>query len=355
MTNNSNITIKSYENNYEVFFIDDFKKKISELLKIKNCFLVIDKKVFDLHIDNVRLIIEAMPYYLIDATEETKSFDGVLKILNFLQENNAIKKSTLLAIGGGIIHDIAAFAAHIYYRGVDFMFMPTTLLAMSDVCIGGKCGINFNTYKNQVGAIHTPKSVFIWPGFLNTLSQNDIYSGYGEIVKSSIISSNNFYQNVKQTLYNQGVCNNQTKNHIYKSLLTKKIYVEQDEFEKDSRRILNYGHTFGHAIEAITNYNVAHGIAVIKGIDIANYISFRKSILDKSVFEDIHNLIKKNFSIEQIKFSPEILLNQIARDKKAFDDGVNVILPKSVGNVIIEKLSFDCVLEMLNDYLNDFC
>lgn len=348
-----NIAIQSQKNRYRVLLIESQNALLQEIQQVKQSIIIVDKQIALYYPDFVAELREIKPVLCIDATEETKTWSGVNEVLLFLQQQQAVKKTTVMAIGGGIVQDIASFAAHIYHRGLPFVFIPTTLLAMCDSCIGGKCGLNYAGYKNQLGAFHSPEKVLIWTGFLNSLPMDAIYSGYGEIFKLMLIGGSEHYSHFLRTISQEGFKNSQIAQFIYYSLEIKKKFIEEDEFDLGVRRILNYGHTFGHAIELATQYSVPHGIAVAKGVDIANFIAARLGFLDNALYDEIHYFINRHFNpLILSKLQPEQLIKNAQKDKKIADGKLNMILLEKIGKLRIEPVILDARLEpMLEDYL----
>lgn len=346
------IIIKSGQGDFRV----DFFPNIPSLIERTNSFFpmltVIDRRVAELYSSNLDAIIEKTPHLLLDATEEEKTWTGVEKVLEFLQNNHANRKSKLLAIGGGIIQEIVAFTAHIYYRGIKWDFIPTTLLAMSDSCIGAKCNINFRTYKNQIGAYHSPDHVFLCPDFVQTLSDQDIRSGYGEIFKLMLIGSQELVDKFISKIEQGTVHLEELDYFIALSLRIKQKYIEEDEYEHDVRLILNYGHTFGHALESLTNYEIPHGCAVAWGIDLANYISKETGYLSNEDFDAIHQIILNHFNFKlSKKVEANLLIEASRRDKKVSENKINLILLGKPGDLKIVPTPFD---DRLTCWISDY-
>jgi len=298
--------------------------------------------------------LKNFPVHFAPALESEKTLAGVERFLGFLQKENATKKSKILAIGGGVIQDIATFTAHIYYRGISWIYVPTTLLSMADSCIGAKCGINLNTFKNQLGFFQSPQRVMISEKFLSTLSTSDLRSGYGEILKLFLIDGEEAFLTLKTEIDKHGFCNAMLSVFIKKSLQIKKNIIEQDEYESDLRRILNYGHTFCHSLETITHHAVSHGLAVAWGVDIANYVSMKKGFLSEFHYRMIHDFIAKYFHSElPCSFSVVDLINGMKRDKKAVSGNINLILLRQPGDPRIVMTPFDTELEIImRNYVN---
>jgi 3-dehydroquinate synthase len=267
-------------------------------------------------------------------------------VLDFLQQNNATKQTVVIAIGGGVIQDIATFSAHLYYRGIRWIYIPTTLLGMCDSCIGAKCGINLNSFKNQLGVFHSPHRVLICLPFLETLSDAEIVSGYGEILKLLLTGSAEQFALLVKSVEKEGLRNSQLSRLIYESLLVKKGVIEKDEYEQDLRRILNYGHTFGHALEAITHHGIPHGKAIAWGIDLVNFMAKERGLLSPGEYDSIHIFIRKHFThrLPQAVSARE-LIDASRRDKKVADGKVNLILLRTIGELQIVPTVFDARLE----------
>jgi 3-dehydroquinate synthase len=187
------LRIRSHQGDYDVRFFDDLAAVASSFTAISDPFVVVDETVRRLYpslfanIDEARILSIA-------ATEETKTLAGVERVASFIQRGGASRASTLVVVGGGIIQDIGTFVAHIYYRGIPYVYVPTTLLSMADSCIGAKCGVNLGAYKNQLGFFQSPSRVAIWPGFLQTLPPDDVRSGFGEVLKLSVTAGDEAFE-----------------------------------------------------------------------------------------------------------------------------------------------------------------
>ncbi len=319
--------------------------------------VVADRRVAGMYPDALAPLLGAVPVLLADATEEEKTLAGSAKVLEFMQANQFSRQSRLLAVGGGIIGDMASFAAHVYHRGIRWEFVPTTLLAMSDSCIGAKCCLNFNRHKNQVGAFHAPSAVWIAPEFLDTLSDNDIRSGYGEIVKLSLTGPAVFFEEVRGALERGGLRNPELPGLIRKGLRVKQAIIEQDEYEAGPRRILNYGHTFGHVLETLSGYGIPHGLAVAWGVDLANWIAVKKGLLPEAEYAGIHAFVARHFPVSYSRpVTARGLVAGAARDKKAAGGSVSLVLPAASGELRIVPTALDGALEeILDAYLTTQC
>jgi 3-dehydroquinate synthase len=346
------LCIRSRQGDYNVDFFSSSEALAEELQLLEDCFLIVDPIVYESHPDFFSCL--KFPLYFAPALETEKTLAGVERFLNFLQQKNATKNAKIIAIGGGIIQDIATFTAHIYYRGIPLFYVPTTLLSMADSCIGAKSSINFHAFKNQLGFFQSPQRVLISEKFLSTLSEDDLRSGYGEILKLFLMEGESDFLELTHEIKANGFRNSKISNFIYQSLQMKKKIIEQDEYESDLRRILNYGHTFCHSLEAITDYAVPHGLAVAWGVDIANYVSMKKGLLSEFYYRTIHDFIASYFHSElQVSCSAVDLIKGMKRDKKAVGENVALVLLKQPGEPKIVITPFNDDLEaMIHDYIN---
>ena len=256
-----NISINSSIKNYEVSFCDSLLNVLKTELKTDDVIFV-DQKVFNLLSGDVQELIGSGKHIIIEATEDQKSYTALKPMIVQLIERRFRKNNRLFAIGGGITQDITAFIASMMFRGVEWMFFPTTLLAQADSCIGGKSSINIGKYKNQLGNFYPPRKIFIIPKLIKTLPELDFKSGMGEMLHFYLVSGEDDFSFYQQN-YEKAFTNEKSLLALVKrNLEIKKRFIERDEFDRGERQLLNYGHSFGHAIESLTNYKIPHGIAV---------------------------------------------------------------------------------------------
>jgi 3-dehydroquinate synthase len=261
----------------------------------------------------------------IDATEVNKSIETVLDICQTLMDYNADKGTTLVVIGGGIIQDLGAYTAKTYRRGIKWIYYPTTLLSQCDSCIGGKTALNFRKYKNQLALFSAPSKVVIDLNFLTTLTPQDIKSGNGEIVKLFLTGGDYYINNFD--LFT-------TKERIFHALAIKQAVVEYDEFEDRERKALNYGHSFGHVIESLTDYKVPHGEAVMLGIEIINQLFTKSSAITE--------LVNKYTSLDLIKdIDIDLLVQGLLTDKKVAHGLITFITVNTPGEVFFSEILVD--------------
>ena len=268
----------------------------------------------------------------IDSGEKNKTISTCNLIWEQLTKNNFDRNSLLINLGGGVIGDMGGFAASTYKRGIDFIQIPTTLLAMVDASIGGKLGVDFNGLKNQVGLFSDPRSVIINPIFLQTLAEEELKSGFSEVVKYALITDKRLWKKITNTPFN----NLEWKEVIYTSLEIKNKIVTSDPKEEGERKKLNFGHTFGHAIESYyleKGTPILHGEAIFMGIILESEISD----LTQSEKNEIKNYILSNFALPYTPKKPylhKFLLN----DKKNQEGKINFSLLKGIGNCTINNL-----------------
>tara|TARA_Y100000389_G_C17470722_1_gene530461 strand:- start:9895 stop:10950 length:1056 start_codon:yes stop_codon:yes gene_type:complete len=327
------IKIKSKIKSYEIIF-----KKVNKFKNEDNLIYFIDYNFFK---KNSFLFSRKLKKILIVANEKTKSFENLNKIFDKFFKLNPNRSTTLMCIGGGVLQDISAFIASITFRGLSWIFYPTTLLAQGDSCIGGKTSINYKGSKNQIGNFYPPRKIFIDTNFLNTLKKSDILSGYGEMAHYYLQSSFKeqlFFKKRTEEILNNKKLN--LKKTIKNCLGIKKKFIELDEFDDGKRLLLNYGHSFGHALEKYKNYKIPHGLAVSIGLDLANYISYKKKYLDKKNYLFMKNILTsinkkifiKNFDI--LKF-----LNYLEKDKKNTQNHFGVILTRGPKKTFFSKIN----------------
>lgn len=313
---------------YEVVMEKDFKF-IDDLKKIQNKIFVVDRKVYSLYRETLFSDLKNDEIYLLDALEEKKTIDTALNICERFIQMNAKKNAVIISIGGGIVQDITGFVANILYRGIKWIFVPTTLLACCDSCIGSKTSLNYKNYKNILGTFYPPDEIYICPKFLKTLSDLDFNSGLGEVIKFNVMSGINEIEDIENNIENLKLRNPDILNKfINKSLEFKKIFIEKDEFDKADRIYLNFAHTFGHAIEVTSKYKMPHGIAVVLGMLVANRISVERGILSLDLSDRIARICKSvlKIKIEDNWFIVEQIIDAIRKDKKQTSDSLTAIL-----------------------------
>lgn len=329
--------VKSKINDYHVSFIDDTPSTLSRELK-EGDVIIIDNKIVELYGPELKGILDSYKYIGIDANETQKSYQGIMPVIQNLIEGEFRKNHRLVGIGGGITQDVTAFISSILYRGVQWLFFPTTLLAQGDSCIGSKTSINFGEYKNQVGGFYPPAKIFINLKYLKTLSSLDVKSGLGEMCHYFIVAGEEDFTRYKSDYPAALKDEKVLEGLIARSLEIKKQYIEIDEFDRNERQVFNYGHSFGHAIESQTNYRIPHGIAVSYGMDMANFVSVKMGLITEDIRRNIRGLLEQiwegtsidNISLDRFKVA-------LGKDKKNVGKELRLVLNKGYGK--IEKVA----------------
>ena len=334
-------TVKSSVHDYKVKFIEDACNVLKNEIRDGDV-IIIDNKVKDLYPDLLKYMNNNTSIIGLDAREDQKSYEGLVTIIQELINSGFRKNHRLIGIGGGIIQDITAFTASIMYRGVSWIFFPTTLLAQGDSCIGSKTSINFGEFKNQIGGFYPPNKIFINLSFLDTLSPEDLQSGLGEMSHYFVVAGGNDFKEYKQD-YDIALTDNKVlAKMISNSLIIKKSYIEIDEFDQHKRQVFNYGHSFGHAIESLTDYAVPHGIAVSFGMDMANFISVKRKFLKNSVRLEIRDLLQRIWSGYNISdLDLDKFAMALSKDKKNVGKELRLILCKDYGKVFKTAQNLD--------------
>ena len=299
------LNIKSKISDYKLGFIDSLET-IQALIDQDNTITIIDSNVNELY-----PALQRQANIILDSHEDAKTLKGSEILLNALKDRKANIKTTLVVIGGGILQDLVGFCASIYCRGIDYILVPTTLLAQTDSCVGGKTSINLNNRKNLLGTFYPPKEIIIYTKFLETLPNLDYLSGMGEIYKFHILQNN----------ISQFDIENNIESMILDGLTYKIDILSRDEFDKGERRFLNYGHTFGHALESISNHKIPHGIGVVLGCMIATRIAkkLQYDIQDYStiIAKGIYLIHKSKLELQREWFNINSLLEIVKSDKKS--------------------------------------
>jgi 3-dehydroquinate synthase len=324
-----NITIASHRGPYQVFFENGGRRLLTEDLE-SGAHFVVDSTVAELHADTCLPVVESGRAVVLTATERTKNLDRIPAFAEALLRNGIRRDTQLVAVGGGITQDIACFLASILMRGLSWKFYPTTLLAQADSCIGSKSSINVGAVKNSAGTFWPPETIVIDSGFLGTLSESELRSGIGEIIKVHIIDGPQSFDRLAAEYDRLISAPEVLGDAVRRSLHIKKRIIEADEFDTGPRQVLNYGHTFGHAIESATDYSIPHGIAVTIGMDMANYVAVEVGALAPDRRARMKVITDRNSrGYEQTPIPFDRFAAAIKSDKKVSASGITVILPDS--------------------------
>ncbi len=347
---NQNINFKNKNYNYSIIIgkntINVLPKKIKSLCpKTKNIALIIDKKIPNKLRVNLKKKLRNYNILVLplEASEKNKSLNQVNYFLKFLLSKNFNRSDLVIGVGGGITGDIAGFVASIFKRGINFINIPTTLLAQVDSAVGGKTGVNSSFGKNLIGSFYQPKLVISDVSFLNSLPKREMICGYAEILKHSIIKDEKFFiwleKNTKFVLTKKS---RELTHAIKRSCEIKMHFVKKDVNEKNLRMILNFGHTFAHAIEVKSNYSKhnTHGEAVLSGMILATKLSVIKKICSKETLTRLKKIYFQNgLDYTYKKYSKQTsiqsLIPYLQNDKKNNDDKINFILLKKIGKTAL--------------------
>ena len=323
------LTIKSNIKDYTAYFEknDNFLKNLANL---ENSVFVVDENVWNLHKKGCLKSLPTEKVIVQRVCEEIKNIDTVCELYEKIMAYAPRKNLNLVSIGGGIIQDITGFVASSLYRGINWIFVPTTLLAQVDSCIGAKTSLNFKQFKNLVGTFYPPSKIHIYPEFLKTLTKADYYSGVGEMAKLHLM------QGEKDTL---DFINNLPKidkiddltvlERTQNCLKIKKSYIEDDEFDTGKRNMLNYGHCFGHAIESATDFAISHGQAVVVGMIIANEEAQKRGILSTEKEQFIKEKVllpSLKTDLSKINIDIEKTIQAMGQDKKNLGIGLALVM-----------------------------
>ncbi|MFA6626975.1 MAG: 3-dehydroquinate synthase [Bacilli bacterium] len=348
--------IHSIFRDYSASFYSDFTF-LNEIKAIPNKYFVVDKKVYDLYREELDPLLDSLVYF-VDANEESKTEVTAFKIIDQLIKLPTKRNTNLIVIGGGIVQDISCFLSSILYRGISWFFVPTTLLAQTDSCIGSKSSINYLDYKNLIGTFYPPSKIFISSAFLGTLSQKDYLSGVGEMMKCALMDGKNAFNETSSHI--DGLLNRDHSTVLFeikKALSFKKKVIEIDEFDKNYRNIMNYGHTFGHAIESTSHFQVPHGQAIAIGLLIANEISVKRGLLKTDYNKEIRLAVARILSKELLKneYLSNNVIEKMKKDKKFLGTFHSCILLSDTEIKKYNDVTDSEVADSLEKIRNDFC
>ena len=344
--------IHSHRGVYTVEFSDTCIEVLADF-DFDTTHFIVDRKVAQLYQKQLQPALKAPSVLLLDAFETNKSLEKLPDYVEHLVDKGIRRNHSLVAIGGGIMQDITSFLSATLLRGVEWIFFPTTLLSQADSCIGSKSSINCRGTKNIVGTFTPPKKIYLTTHFLSTLDSSELKSGMGEILKVHAIAGPQDFQSIALE-YDALFSNSEMMmKRIRRSLEIKKAYIERDEFDKGPRLIFNYGHTFGHAIEAASGFAIPHGIAVSIGCDMANYCAFRLGVSTKKIWHSMGSTFKANYQGYEKKEIPfEPFISALGKDKKNVGkDSFSLILPDRKAKIFKDNYSNN---SNLRDIFKDF-
>ncbi len=332
---------------YDIVIEESFTGLAQELSKLydkkRKLCVITDSNVLEFYADEVRRNLsecfETVLVFEFKAGEENKNLGTVSEAYQFLIENRFNRRDVIIALGGGVTGDLSGFTASTYMRGIDFVQIPTTLLSMADSSIGGKTGVDFNSYKNMVGAFYMPKLVYINISTLASLDGRQFSSGMAEILKAGLIKDGAFYEwliNGFTPIMDREI--SYLKKMVYESVRIKRDVVSKDPFEKGERALLNFGHTLGHAIEKYYDFKLTHGECVALGSCSAAFISYKRGLIEMEDYYEIRDMfVPFGLPISAEEMDKENVAALTASDKKNDENGLKFILLEGIGNAVIKR------------------
>lgn len=342
---------------YDIVFEHSFEKLPGELqklfpeedgdslLKKRNLCVITDRNVDALFGAEIKELLQGickeLSFYVFSAGEEHKTLETVSDIYRFLIEKRITRKDMLIALGGGVVGDITGFAAASYLRGIDFVQIPTTLLSQVDSSIGGKTGVDFEQYKNMVGAFHMPRLVYTNVSALKELDERQFASGFAEVMKHGLIKDRKYYEWLLENIYEIDDREADVlQEMVYKSCVIKKKVVEKDPTEQGERALLNFGHTIGHGIEKASDFTLLHGECVALGCIAAANISYKRHLIGEDEYLEIRDMFVPfhlPIALREISFTAQEVVENTKSDKKNASGTLRFILLERLGKAVIEE------------------
>lgn len=351
--------IHSSIHDYEIHFENDFSF-LKNLLTTEEAVFIIDENVLNLYKTYFSVIANSENIIVLNSIEENKTLAASEIVFDKIISLKPTKKTKIISFGGGITQDVSGFVASTFYRGLKWIYVPTTLLAQADSCMGSKTSLNYKSYKNILGTFYPPHTIYICPEFTNTLVQEDFYSGMGEVVKLHVMGGEKYLNQLETQLKKIHQRDISTILSVtQESLNIKWTYMDGDEFDQGKRNLLNYGHEFGHAIETATHYKIPHGQAIIIGMIMANFVSYVKQIITKTTLDKIEKvfieLLKSDVSILKTVTSADII-GPMKQDKKRIGNKLPLIMmDESYTFIKILDLSEEEAMSAIEYFKNTYC
>ena len=346
--NNEGITVANNKDGLDVTIVREdhttinFFDSVHDLVKSlvrDDLLFIIDNKVLELYKDVLEPIVKNSPVFAIDVTEKEKSWENLAAILEDATKHKISRKGAIVAIGGGVITDMAGLASNLYFRGIRSILVPTSLLAMVDAAIGGKVAVNHPYQKNMIGSFYHPTEVLVAPEFLQTAEKRHVYSAAGEIVKLAILSDTELFSLVENAPKNWEQDQEFLQKVVRLCIHEKLTMLGANCFERDLKRPLNLGHSVAHPLEDITDFAIFHGEAVAYGLLIASNISLQRGLLSKQDFERIYKAARDfGCTVHATNFDKELLWERIRRlIAQRGGTGLLYVLPTTIGDATIVK------------------
>lgn len=332
---------------YDIVITRDFSELAAELAPFvtpeKKLCIVTDSIVKGIYAEEVQTLLAKecaqVDIYAFPSGEANKTLDSVKALYEFLIQKGYGRKDMLIALGGGVVGDMTGYTAATYLRGVDYVQIPTTLLSQNDSSIGGKTGVDFDGYKNMVGAFKMPKLVYMNLSTLKTLDERQYFAGFAEVMKHGLIKDARFYTWLIENMYE--ICERDLdvlEEMVLRSCTIKKNVVEKDPLEQGDRALLNFGHTIGHAIEKAKNFELLHGECIALGAVAAAYISWKREMISMDEYYEIRDMYVPFYlpiSIDNI--DPEEIVKLTKSDKKAEAGTIKFVLLNRIGKAVVDR------------------
>lgn len=347
---------------YEIVLTESFEGLAEEMKgffdpESKAC-IITDSNVAELYAEEVRLslkkVFSEVCVYAFPAGEENKNLETVQSAYHFLVEHHFNRADFIVALGGGVTGDLSGFVAATYMRGIPFVQIPTTLLSMVDSSIGGKVGVDFEAYKNMVGAFYMPKLVYINQSVLRSLPDRQFSSGMAEVLKAGLIKDGRFYEwTINGFSEIMNLEPEILREMLYRSIDIKRRVVEADPYEKGERALLNYGHTLGHAIERFFDFKYAHGECVALGSVAAAFIAYKREYLSPEEYYEIRDMfVPFELPITVDGLDIDEIIRLTASDKKNDAKGLKFVLLNKIGKARVYR---DVTAEEMRAALSELC
>ncbi len=357
-----NIVVETGTALYPIYFTDDFKGLEEAALKCgyegRKLCIISDSNVAPLYINAVSeelgKVFSEIKVCTFEAGEKSKTLDTIRGFYDFLLENKFDRKSVIAGLGGGVVGDMAGFAAATFMRGIDFIQIPTTLLAQVDSSVGGKVGVDYGKYKNVVGAFYQPKFVYINTSTIGTLPVREFSAGMAEVIKYGIIQSEEFYNYLLENKESIKNFDKDALKYIIRSCCDMKAcVVGRDEHDTGEREILNYGHTIGHAVEGLKEFVLLHGECVAIGMAAVLGMSVKRGYISAEKAEEIKALLRYfDLPTSVSGLDADTVYEQLFHDKKVNSDKLKFVIADSIGSTIrTSDVSKDEVMEAIESVL----
>ncbi len=350
--------VKTASKEYPIYINDDFsaleKAFFDAGFEGKKACIIADSNTEALYLEEIEKIAKGcfseVFSYAFEAGEKSKNLDVIRDFYSFFVEKGLDRKSVVIALGGGVVGDMAGFAAATYMRGIKFVQIPTTLLSQVDSSVGGKVGVDFLGNKNMIGAFYQPEFVYVNVKTLNTLPYNQVAAGIAEAIKYGYIIDKDFLLYFKENMQKiKELSSEEIKKVVYTSCKAKAFVVSEDEKESGLREILNFGHTFGHAVESLSKFNLLHGECVSIGMVAALKLSLGRGFVQQEDLDFAKELLRFfELPIAVEGFDKNEIFKQMFSDKKTKNNKLNIVALRKIGEAYTEsEVSDDEVLDAI--------